>query len=142
MDPPDKSLGTANRDLAVIDDMIKLNPQLSVMSPRLRRWRSTERHRSAWVLHDFCVQTRNVYRSFSPQQRRRRETQSCAKTLRDSERTLILQMLQVADWRIGGPKGAAAMLGLNRTMLMFRMRKLGIERPFRHVASAGSFMTV
>jgi hypothetical protein len=30
LDPPDKSLGTANRDLAVIDGMIKLNPQLSV----------------------------------------------------------------------------------------------------------------
>jgi hypothetical protein len=87
LDPPDKSLGTANRDLAVIDDMIKLNPQLSV--------------------HVSKTSALEVDRTPPVSQ---------------------------------GP--AAAMLGLNRTTLMFRMRKLGIERPFRHVASAGSFMTV
>jgi formate hydrogenlyase transcriptional activator len=62
------------------------------------------------------------------------------RTLRDSERALILQALEATGWRVGGPKGAALMLGLNRTTLMFRMRKLGIERPFRRVASPGSFM--
>ena len=50
-------------------------------------------------------------------------------TLRDSERALILQTLQATGWRIGGPKGAAVQLGLNRTTLMFRIKKLGIERP-------------
>ena len=63
------------------------------------------------------------------------------RTLRDSERALILQTLEATGWRIGGPKGAAVMLGLNRTTLMFRMRKLGIERPWRPGASPGSFMT-
>jgi formate hydrogenlyase transcriptional activator len=63
------------------------------------------------------------------------------KTLRDSERALILETLEATGWRIGGPKGAAVMLGLNRTTLMFRMRKLGIERPWRHAASPGSFLT-
>jgi transcriptional regulator with GAF, ATPase, and Fis domain len=52
------------------------------------------------------------------------------RTLRDSERALILQTLEATGWRIGGPKGAAVRLGLNRTTLMFRMRKLGIERPW------------
>ena len=61
------------------------------------------------------------------------------RTLRDSERTLILQTLEATGWRIGGPKGAAVSLGLNRTTLMFRMRKLGIERPFHHAASPSVF---
>jgi formate hydrogenlyase transcriptional activator len=50
-------------------------------------------------------------------------------TLRDSERVLILQTLEELDWVIGGPKGAAAKLGLKRTTLIHRMQKLGISRP-------------
>jgi transcriptional regulator with GAF, ATPase, and Fis domain len=50
-------------------------------------------------------------------------------TLRDSERALILQTLEATGWRVGGPRGAAAQLGLNRTTLICRMKKLGIERP-------------
>jgi len=50
-------------------------------------------------------------------------------TLRDSERTLILRTLEEVGWVIGGPKGAAAKLGLKRTTLIHKMQKLGISRP-------------
>jgi transcriptional regulator with GAF, ATPase, and Fis domain len=50
-------------------------------------------------------------------------------TLRDSERTLILHTLQAVGWVIGGPKGAAAKLGLKRPTLIHKMKKLGISRP-------------
>jgi len=52
-----------------------------------------------------------------------------ATTLRDSERTLILNTLKSLHWVIGGPKGAAARLGLKRTTLIHKMQKLGISRP-------------
>jgi formate hydrogenlyase transcriptional activator len=52
-----------------------------------------------------------------------------ATTLRDSERTLILRTLETVGWIIGGPKGAAAKLGLKRTTLIHKMQKLGIARP-------------
>ena len=52
-----------------------------------------------------------------------------ATTLRDSERALILRTLEVVGWVIGGPKGAAAKLGLKRTTLIHKMQKLGISRP-------------
>jgi formate hydrogenlyase transcriptional activator len=45
------------------------------------------------------------------------------------ERDHILRVLGEANWVIGGPTGAAARLGLNRTTLNHRMRKLGITRP-------------
>ena len=51
-----------------------------------------------------------------------------ATNLRDSERALILHTLEVAGWVIGGPKGAAAKLGLKRTTLICKMQKLGIFR--------------
>ena len=50
-------------------------------------------------------------------------------TLRDSERALILKTLHASGWIVAGPRGAAARLGLKRTTLMAKMKKLGISRP-------------
>jgi formate hydrogenlyase transcriptional activator len=49
-------------------------------------------------------------------------------TLEDAEREHILRALEEANWVVGGPKGAAARLGMKRTTLQFRMQKLGLER--------------
>jgi len=50
-------------------------------------------------------------------------------TLEDSDRTLIVETLEQAGWVVGGPHGAAAKLGLKRTTLLAKMRRLGISRP-------------
>jgi formate hydrogenlyase transcriptional activator len=50
-------------------------------------------------------------------------------TLEDSERALISETLEQADWIVGGPRGAAAKLGLKRTTLLAKMRRLRISRP-------------
>jgi formate hydrogenlyase transcriptional activator len=50
------------------------------------------------------------------------------RTLRDSERTLIFEALETTGWVVGGPSGAAARLGVKRTTLITRMKKLGICR--------------
>jgi transcriptional regulator with GAF, ATPase, and Fis domain len=55
-------------------------------------------------------------------------TSPAATTLKDSERILILRTLESVGWVIGGPKGAAAKLGLKRTTLIHKMQKLGISR--------------
>ena len=55
-------------------------------------------------------------------------------TYSDSTRGLILQALQATNWVVGGPRGAAARLGLKRTNLTAKMRKLGISRPERQNA--------
>jgi transcriptional regulator with GAF, ATPase, and Fis domain len=49
-------------------------------------------------------------------------------TLEELERGHILQVLQQTRWRVEGPKGAAAVLGLNPSTLRSRMHKLGIRR--------------
>jgi formate hydrogenlyase transcriptional activator len=51
--------------------------------------------------------------------------------LQDSECALVRQTLEATGWRIGGPRGAAVQLGLRRTTLIYRIKKLGIERPLR-----------
>jgi formate hydrogenlyase transcriptional activator len=50
-------------------------------------------------------------------------------TLERAEREHIVRALGDTDWVIGGPAGAATRLGLKRTTLQSRMRKLGITRP-------------
>jgi transcriptional regulator with GAF, ATPase, and Fis domain len=50
-------------------------------------------------------------------------------TLREAERTLILNTLDSVRWVVSGPKGAARKLGLNRCALVGKMKRLGISRP-------------
>jgi formate hydrogenlyase transcriptional activator len=47
----------------------------------------------------------------------------------DSDRALVVETLEQAGWIVGGPRGAAAKLGLKRTTLLAKMRRLGISRP-------------
>jgi len=54
---------------------------------------------------------------------------SSISTLEDAERQHILRALRQTAWRVAGAKGAAGILGLKRTTLQARMRKLGIRRP-------------
>jgi formate hydrogenlyase transcriptional activator len=49
-------------------------------------------------------------------------------TLEEVDRNHILAMLKETRWILSGPNGAAARLGLNRSTLYFRMKKLGIAR--------------
>lgn len=49
-------------------------------------------------------------------------------TLREHQRVMIQRALETAGWVIGGPSGAAARLGLKRTTLIAKMKKLDIVR--------------
>jgi len=50
-------------------------------------------------------------------------------TLRQAESSHILKILRETNWVLGGPRGAAIRLGLKRTTLVSKMRKLGLSRP-------------
>jgi formate hydrogenlyase transcriptional activator len=62
--------------------------------------------------------------------------ESVSRTLADADREHILETLKQTGWMIGGQGGAADRLGLPRTTLIYKMRKLGIEtrRPQRRPA--------
>jgi formate hydrogenlyase transcriptional activator len=57
--------------------------------------------------------------------------ETSGQTLAETDRRHILAALLASDWVLAGPGGAAARLGIKRSTLQFRMRKLGIERPGR-----------
>jgi formate hydrogenlyase transcriptional activator len=54
-------------------------------------------------------------------------------TLEEAERRHILATLKETKWVIAGPNGAARRLGMNRSTVQFRMKKLGIVRPWKSV---------
>jgi hypothetical protein len=54
-----------------------------------------------------------------------------APILEDAQRDLIRRTLEECRWVIGGASGAATKLGMKRTSLQYRMKKLGITRPRR-----------
>ncbi|HWF13998.1 MAG TPA: sigma 54-interacting transcriptional regulator [Candidatus Acidoferrales bacterium] len=51
-----------------------------------------------------------------------------SQTLRAAERDHILKALETTKWVLAGPRGAAVRLGMKRTTLQSKMRKLGIEK--------------
>jgi len=58
-------------------------------------------------------------------------------TFWESQRGVILRALDASGWIVGGLRGAAARLGLKRTTLISKMKKLGISRPVRQLKVDG-----
>ncbi len=55
--------------------------------------------------------------------------ENAPRTLEEAERRHIETTLQATGWTLEGPKGAAAILGINPSTLRGRMKRLGIQRP-------------
>jgi formate hydrogenlyase transcriptional activator len=65
-----------------------------------------------------------------PEEKRSNEHDSTEnQSLADAMRKHILQVLRDTEWVVAGPDGAAAKLGVKRTTLLDKMRRLGIIRP-------------
>jgi formate hydrogenlyase transcriptional activator len=62
------------------------------------------------------------------------QTELMIPSLYRTNRALIVETLEQAGWVVGGPHGAAAKLGLKRTTLLAKMRRLGISRPISEEA--------
>jgi formate hydrogenlyase transcriptional activator len=65
-----------------------------------------------------------------------RENNIAMAGLEEVERDHIIRALEASKWVVGGGNGAAARLGMKRTSLVYRMRKLHISRPARTGSNA------
>ena len=92
-------------------------------------WPGNVRELQNVIERSMVVSTGSVLSLSRPAEARRADTSSAMRTLAEAERDHILQALRVADWVLGGPHGAAIRLGLKRTTLLYKMRRLGIDRP-------------
>jgi chemotaxis protein methyltransferase CheR len=60
---------------------------------------------------------------------RQKDLPTAPKTMESVEREHIVRILNQTRWKVSGKNGAAEILGLNRSTLRARMRKLGIVKP-------------
>ena len=58
-----------------------------------------------------------------------KELTTANRTLADVEREYMLRVLEQTHWKVSGNNSAAEILGLDRSTLRARMRKLDIHKP-------------
>jgi formate hydrogenlyase transcriptional activator len=93
-------------------------------------WPGNIRQLQNFIEHGVIVSTGTVFQPALSQLRSRPEQQHVEKTgrtLEEATRSHILQTLEETKWVVGGSRGAAARLGVARTTLLSKMRRLGIE---------------
>ena len=102
-------------------------PRKCMESLQLYRWPGNARELRNIVERDMIIcrgGTLHIHRPHSSA-----VEEACGDKLVDVERSHILSILAKTGWRITGKNGAAEILGMKRTTLQSRMKKLGIQRP-------------
>jgi formate hydrogenlyase transcriptional activator len=92
-------------------------------------WPGNARELRNIVEHAMITSTDETLRLLPPQPES--EEISTNGNLEDVERLHILRILEKTGWRVTGKGGAAEILGMKRTTLQSKMKKLGIKRPGR-----------
>jgi formate hydrogenlyase transcriptional activator len=92
-------------------------------------WPGNVRELQNVVERSVVVSTGTTLALSRPTETKQLDSRPASPTLAEAERELILQVLQNTHWVLGGPHGAAVRLGVKRTTLLYKMRRLGIGRP-------------
>ena len=111
------------------DDPVRGHGRAGPLPLAGQRPRAAERHRARGHPLPGPVASGSPRRLAARGPREPRRRAAAAVTLADAEREHILGALRETGWVLGGPKGAAARLGMKRSTLQWKMKKLGISRP-------------
>jgi formate hydrogenlyase transcriptional activator len=113
----------------------RMNKRFDDFPPEVKRaltsyaWPGNVRELQNVVERAVIMSDDGILRPEIPELRSANAIPASPKAMEEVERQHILGVLRETNWVIGGPAGAAARLGLNRTTLTSRMRKLDISRP-------------
>ena len=92
-------------------------------------WPGNIRELQNFIERSVILTAGSVLQAPLPDLKRSVERESAgAVTLEEAERDHIRKTLELTKWVVAGPRGAAARLGMKRSTLYFRMKKLGISR--------------
>jgi formate hydrogenlyase transcriptional activator len=95
-------------------------------------WPGNIRELQNYIARGVILSTDGVFEPAPLDSREPSEPEISNPTLEDKVRQEILVACQRANWKLGGPRGAAARLGLKRTTLFYKMKRLGIAPPADH----------
>jgi formate hydrogenlyase transcriptional activator len=111
------------------DKVIETIPEETMRAIVSHSWPGNLRELQNYVERGVILSNGVVFRPEPPRERQTPLTKSTNPTLEDTVREEVRAACQRAKWKLGGPDGAAARLGLKRTTLFYMIKRLGIRRP-------------
>jgi formate hydrogenlyase transcriptional activator len=116
-----------------MNKIIDTIPEETMRSIVRHHWAGNIRELQNYVARGVILSTDGVFEPAPPEKCESVPIEIANPTLEDKVRQEILAACQRANWKLGGPRGAAARLGLKRTTLFYKMRRLGIAPPIDHL---------
>jgi formate hydrogenlyase transcriptional activator len=92
-------------------------------------WPGNVRELQNHVARGVILSTNGIFAPVAPENCHSSPAKISNPTLEDKVRQEILAACQRSNWKLGGPRGTAARLGLKRTTLFYKMKRLGIAPP-------------
>jgi formate hydrogenlyase transcriptional activator len=117
---------------ASMDKSIESIPQETMRSLVRHYWPGNVRELQNYIARGVILSNDGVFELAPLESYEQSEPEISNPTLEDKVRREILAACQRANWKLGGPRGAAARLGLKRTTLFYKMKRLGITPPADH----------
>ena len=118
---------------ASMDKSIESIPQETMRSLVRHHWPGNIRELQNYIARGVILSNDGVFEPAPLESYEQSEPEISNPTLEDKVRSEILAACQRANWKLGGQRGAAARLGLKRTTLFYKMKRLGIAAPADHL---------
>ena len=112
-----------------MDKIIDSIPEETMRAIIRHSWPGNIRELQSYVARSVILSTDGVFEPAPPEESEAAPIEIPNPTLEDKIRQEILAACLRANWKVGGPKGAAARLGLKRSTLYYKMKRLGIAPP-------------
>jgi len=112
-----------------MDKTIEIIPEETMRMLVEHAWPGNIRELQNYVERGVILSSNGVFDPPPPERCEQEPPEIANPTLEDKVRQEILAACQRANWKLGGPRGAAARLGLKRNTLFYKMKRLGIRRP-------------
>jgi formate hydrogenlyase transcriptional activator len=115
-----------------MDKSIDFIPPETIRSMVRYHWPGNIRELQNFISRGVILSNRGVFEPGILEAEQPAEPEISNPTLEDKVRREILSACQRSNWKLGGPRGAASRLGLKRTTLFYKMKRLGIRPPRDH----------
>jgi formate hydrogenlyase transcriptional activator len=118
---------------ATMDKKIETIPEGTMRSIVRYCWPGNIRELQNYIARGVILSNDGVFEPAPLENCEPLEFETANTTLENKIRQEILTACLRSNWKLGGPRGAAAKLGVNRTTLFYKMKRLGIVRPEDHL---------
>jgi formate hydrogenlyase transcriptional activator len=117
---------------ASMNETIETIPEATMRSLVRHPWQGNIRELQNYIARGVILSNDGIFQPGPLESYEPLEPEVSNPTLKEKVRREILAACQRANWKLGGPRGAAARLGLKRTTLFYKMKRLGIAPPGDH----------